>query len=221
MRPFAAISVLLVATTVAVARPANPPAIDYDALARDLVAELNRVRTNPKAYAAHLVERRRYFDGKLWNLPDRDPLRTKEGVAALDDALRALKRAKRAKPLTLDEDMSHAAADHVADIGPRGVLSHDGDNGSDPFARLARYGLVNGVGSENIGVAFRDARLFVIHQLVDDGIRDRGHRKNILDPRFRRIGIACGPHRKYNVVCVMDFADKFTPAIQRPMSPAR
>ena len=182
-------------------------------LEQALVAEINRVRADPRAYAKRLIERRRYFDGKLWNLPDRDPLRTKEGAAALDDAVRALRRAKRSRALVFDRLMASAARDHVADIGPRGVLSHEGVDGSLPFSRLARYGLVIGTGSENIGVAFTDAELFVIHQLVDDGVKDRGHRKNILDRRFRRIGVACGPHKKYNVVCVMDFAEAFRPPV--------
>jgi uncharacterized protein YkwD len=186
--------------------------LDYDALARDVLAEINRVREDPRAYAEHLVALRAYYDGKLWRLPDRDPVRTKEGVDALDDAVRTLKRSKQAKPLAFDAAMSRAAADHAADIGPRGSIAHDGSNGSQPFTRLARYGIVIGSGAENIGVAFTDPRLFVIHQLIDDGVPDRGHRDNILARPFGRLGIACGPHQRYRLVCVMDFAEAFEAA---------
>jgi hypothetical protein len=195
--------------------PAAKKPIDFDGLARGVLAEINLVRADPRAYAEHLVALRVHFDGRLWNIPGRDPIRTKEGVGALDEAVRTLRKAKPAKALGLDAAMSRAAADHVADIGPRASIAHDGANGSQPFTRLARYGIVIGSGAESIGVAFTDPRLFVIHQIVDDGVADRGHRDNILARAFGRIGIACGPHEKYNVVCVLDFAEAFEPSTPR------
>jgi uncharacterized protein YkwD len=39
-------------------------------------------------------------------------------------------------------------------------------------------------------------------------VRDRGHRKTLLNPAFRKVGVACAPHR-YGKVCVLDFAAGF------------
>jgi uncharacterized protein YkwD len=39
--------------------------------------------------------------------------------------------------------------------------------------------------------------------LIDDGVRDRGHRRNIFDPSSRVVGIACGPHPRYTATCVI------------------
>jgi uncharacterized protein YkwD len=44
---------------------------------------------------------------------------------------------------------------------------------------------------------------------VDDGVSDRGHRDNLLDPRWTVAGVACGPHREYEQMCVMDYAAKY------------
>jgi uncharacterized protein YkwD len=45
--------------------------------------------------------------------------------------------------------------------------------------------------------------------LVDDGVSDRGHRRNLLDPRWHYVGVACGSHYRYQTMCVLDFAVQF------------
>jgi uncharacterized protein YkwD len=39
--------------------------------------------------------------------------------------------------------------------------------------------------------------------IVDDGVPDRGHRRNIYEPSSGFVGIACGPHPKYTATCVI------------------
>jgi hypothetical protein len=39
--------------------------------------------------------------------------------------------------------------------------------------------------------------------LVDDGVPDRGHRRNIYQASARLVGIACGPHPRYEAMCVI------------------
>ena len=53
------------------------------------------------------------------------------------------------------------------------------------------------------------ARLGLEVALIDDGVANRGHRKSLLDPRWRYVGIACGLHARYRTVCVMDFASSY------------
>ncbi len=75
--------------------------------------------------------------------------------------------------------------------------------------RLTRYGRWSGKIGENISYGRSDARDVVIQLLVDDGIRSRGHRKNIFDPEFRVVGVGCGQHAGYRAMCVTTFASDY------------
>ena len=54
------------------------------------------------------------------------------------------------------------------------------------------------------------ARMTVIMLVIDDGVPDRGHRKNLFNPDFRTAGAAIGPHKGYGAMTVVDMADSFT-----------
>jgi hypothetical protein len=175
-------------------------------LESQVLEELNRVRANPRAYADSLAAMRQHYKGRLLELPGQVPLMTVEGPAALDGAVRALRAAKAARAFAPSPGMSRAARGHAADIGPRGATSHNGSNGSDPFKRLEAHGSWEGSAGENIQYGGRNAREVVAMLLIDDGVPSRGHRKNILEPKFRAVGIGCGKHAKFRSVCVIDFA---------------
>ena len=175
-------------------------------LETQVLDELNRVRANPKAYADTLAAMRQYYRGRLLELPGQVPLMTVEGPAALDGAVRALRAGKPASRFAPSPGMSRAARGHADDIGPRGATSHTGKNGSDPFRRLQCCGSWEGSAGENIQYGGRNAREVVAQLLIDDGVPSRGHRKNILEPAFRVVGIGCGKHARFRSVCVIDFA---------------
>ena len=45
--------------------------------------------------------------------------------------------------------------------------------------------------------------------LVDDGVRGRGHRKNIFNPIYNVAGAAYGSHARFGSVCSIDFASGY------------
>jgi hypothetical protein len=61
----------------------------------------------------------------------------------------------------------------------------------------------------------------VIDLIVDDGVKDRGHRHNIFDPLAKVVGVACGRHDTYGYMCVMDFAGAYVEGAAAPAAPAR
>jgi uncharacterized protein YkwD len=191
-------------------RPKGKPLVLRASLGKAVLAEINKMRRDPKGYARMLkTEYRSRYDGNLLRLPDRDPIRTREGAKALEEAIAVLERTRPVRALAWSPGLAKAAALHAADIGPRGSLDHRGNDGSWPHQRMGRYGLLTGLGGENLDFGFADARGVVVHLVVDDNVADRGHRKNLLNDEYRQIGVACGRHSIYEAVCVMDFAETF------------
>jgi hypothetical protein len=53
------------------------------------------------------------------------------------------------------------------------------------------------------------AREIVLALIVDDGVRGRGHRKNIFNPTYNMAGAAYGSHARFGSVCSIDFASDY------------
>jgi uncharacterized protein YkwD len=171
-----------------------------------VVYEINMARTAPKDYASLLEQHTNYYDKKLLRLPGETPILTKEGVVAAVEAIRFLNSVKSIYPLTPSKGMSLGARDHVADQGSSGSSQHKGSDGSQPWDRVNHYGTWEKSIGENIAFGSDKARNIVMGLIIDDGVSGRGHRINIFNPDFRVIGVACGRHATYRIVCVITFA---------------
>ena len=173
-------------------------------LAQEVLAEMNRLRVDPEGYVAVLADYRGQFDGDLVIRPGRVTIQTQEGVAAVDEAIRSLRRQPALSPLEPDAVLRLAAADLVRDQGETGETGHVSSDGLDFGARMARRG-GDPYGGENISYGYDTAREVVLQLLIDDGVPSRGHRANLLGPRFARAGVACGPHPVMDHLCVVDY----------------
>ncbi len=198
---------LLLVTLSLVAQDVSPE--KPTAFERGVVQEMSDLRVRPRAYAEHLRDQREYFQGFLWKRPGRVPLRTEEGVAALDEAIAFLETVRPVGPLRFNEGLARAARLHAQDIGPRGSIEHLGTDGTRLSVRLNRLGTWHGTIGENIGTLEEDPRQVVIQLLVDDGVPGRGHRHNLFNQDFHQAGAGHAPHREYRVVTVIDYADGF------------
>jgi uncharacterized protein YkwD len=191
----------------------STPTLDasyYAALDRGIVDELNRARTNPTGYATALEHDLQYFRGNLFRRPgEESALETREGTSAVLEAIRVLRQTPPLAPLRFSAPMSEAAEDHVRDQAPRGLMNHRGTDGSMAWDRVSRYGEWKKKISENMTFGPMTPHDVVAALLIDDGISDRGHRKNVLDPDIRLVGVACGTHKSYRVMCDMVQAGGF------------
>ena len=192
MRP----AILAAATSLFIAHFAHAkdpsPAADQEQIsATAVLRELNLARENPKLYATFAAEAR--------------PLHMIERGHAVDEAVRFLSKAHPLPPLTLSPGMCRAAADHCAEQ-VAGQLGHDGGDRSSPGDRISRYGSWSTTWGENISYCQKTARGVVLALIIDDGVRSRGHRKNIFNTKFNYAGAAFGPHARYRTVCTIDFA---------------
>lgn len=181
-----------------------------DQLEKDVVLELNKVRSNPKRYAReYLEELRLAFMGNIFTYPGQDPVKSKEGIAPLNECIQVLNKTEPVSILNPAEGLIKAAADLVADQQKHGGIGHISRNGSTPQKRIEKYGDWNICSSEDITYGSSEARQIVIALLIDDGVPDRAHRKNILNPCARFAGVCYGSHPDYQSMCVIDYAGQY------------
>ncbi|HKE20626.1 MAG TPA: CAP domain-containing protein [Kofleriaceae bacterium] len=175
-----------------------------------VAATIDRLRRDPTGFAAALAQYRRYYVDTYIYLPGLDaPIQTAEGVRAVDEAIAAARRARPRPSLRISPGLSRAARAHAFEIGRAGSVDHNGRDGSEPLQRMERHGRVTGLSGENIGTGWGDSAVMVMSLFVDDGIRGRGHRVNLLELGYHVVGVGCGPHSRFGTVCVLDFADEF------------
>lgn len=165
-------------------------------------AELNRFRSDPAAYTEYLGDYRERFEGKLLVGDDDSEIdiMTREGVVAVDEAIRELRREKPLPTLEWSDALARVAADHVAVQSRSGAVGHY-TRGRGPGERMKARGggpYVN----EVITYGHHTPEGVVDQLLIDDGVPDRGHRHSLLRATHRYAGVACGSHPVHRTMCV-------------------
>ena len=158
--------------------------------------ELNLARTQPREYAKIVESRMQAIRG------------TDQRCVAEAEAF--LRRQRPLGPLQFTPGLVMSARQHVTDQGPTGAIGHRGTDGGSPWSRMAKHGQGTGRLGENISYGYADARTIVVTLIVDQGVPDRAHRRNIFCRDFKVAGAACGPHARYGAMCVIDFAGGFS-----------
>ncbi len=188
-----------------------------------VVAEINRARTNPAAYADWLENMKQYFDGNELKIPGRPSFTTATGAAGFDEAIQYMKSVSPAPPVTISNGLYLAARDHAQDLATNGGnIPHLGTDGSTASDRMSRYGsfsITSSSNGENIASAsssFNWPELFIMLMIVDDWVPSRGHRLNTMNPVFQEVGVACAPNTFGVTNCVMDFAAEYTDSPNLP-----
>ncbi len=177
---------------------------------KEIIYEINLFRSNPADYAEKYISPLgKLYKGKLLYYPNDKPLLTKEGVRALNECVRELKKASPLPIVYPSPGLTKAASDLVKDQSRTGKTGHIGSDHSDSKKRIERFGNWKTRIAENIAYGGTSARQVIIYLLIDDGQYDRGHRKNFLQPDFKMVGVAFGKHPAYNNMVVMDFAGSF------------
>jgi uncharacterized protein YkwD len=118
--------------------------------------------------------------------------------------LRDLKKTFDLVPLMPEQDLTAIAQGHALKSGEIGTTGHNGFKKrfeplmGNPYTHVG----------ENCSYGYEQAIDIVISLLIDEGVKELGHRHNILAPDFNSIGIAIRPHRSYRINCVMDFGSR-------------
>lgn len=116
-----------------------------------------------------------------------------------------LEIAKPVNALQSSSVLEKLAKGHALDMGEKGNVGHASSNGT-TFENRVRKKIKTGMIAENCDYGNAEPLDIVMSLLIDDGITSLGHRKNILHPTLKFVGIAIEKHKTYRVNCVMDFA---------------
>jgi uncharacterized protein YkwD len=105
--------------------------------------------------------------------------------------INAQRSAHGVRALRLDHRLSRAARRHSRDMVAHGYFAHDSQNGTGFSARIASTGWMTGRSRWNVGenLAWGTGSLATPRSIVAAWMHSAGHRHNILQPRFRLIGI--------------------------------
>ena len=136
---------------------------------------INTVLLNPKSPVYKTIKQRNFYYNSLI-----DNLKT----LVPDDS-----------PLMPDTDLFLTAKCHAYESGKIGYVGHDRKSNicvKDFYGECCYYGL-------------NDPFDIVISLLIDEKIRDLGHRKIMLSNRYGLIGVSLQPHISYGTNTVLDF----------------
>jgi len=128
---------------------------------------------------------------------------------AIDEAAEAqmlvLVNEERAKvgapPLMVDQALVRSARAHSTDMWERQYFAHENPDGESPFDRMQEAGAKFLLAGENLALA-------PTVRLAHTGLMNSpGHRRNILDPTFRRVGIGIIDGGIYGKMVTQNFAN--------------
>jgi len=197
------IGLLVYFCTPLISQAASP----QEDLGEQVLEEINLARAEPLQYADYIRDWRKRFKGKLYQVPGTSFLRkTREGIAALNEAIEFLNQQKPLPPLDWSPGLAAAAAELIREQGKTGETGHEDRQSGGMAERIKHHGTWEGQIGEKIAYVPNEPRLLVMQLIVDDGVPDRGHRKNLFNSRFKEAGVACGPHTRFGTMCVADFS---------------
>ena len=173
----------------------------------------NKLRKDPKSYIPALEDRLKRMDGKRLLVKENTYLVTKEGAPAVKEAIKYLTKVKPIEErMKISKALCKAAQDHAEDSGASGLVGHIGTDRSTMDDRINRYVMQCNWKGESINYRnYETAEDVIIDLLIDDGVKDRGHRKNLFNANFNCLGVGVADHKVYEKCVVIVYSSDVTP----------
>jgi uncharacterized protein YkwD len=115
-----------------------------------------------------------------------------------------LYKASPVTPLIVISTLNQTSKSHANDLARHHQFSHNSSDGTTFPQRMAKAGIPISC-AENIYNGGDVALDAVITLLIDEGVSNLGHRRNILNKNARLIGVAFLPYNSGSFILVQDF----------------
>jgi uncharacterized protein YkwD/uncharacterized membrane protein required for colicin V production len=141
-------------------------------------------------------------EGKPVKIPATDHIRLDTGAENRMLVMVNEDRTSRGlRPLMMDAKLRNVAREHSRDMFERGYFSHVTPDGVDPFKRMHGAGIRFFTAGENLAMA---PTVTIAHRGL---MNSPGHRENILNPAFKRVGIGVYSNAFYGKVFSQEFTN--------------
>ena len=104
-------------------------------------------------------------------------------------------------PLVWNDTLAKTAKAHSMDMVERGFFSHDNPDGKTPFDRMRAEGINYRAAAENIA-----AGQATPEKAIAEWMNSEGHRRNILNPDLKELGVGLARGGKYGIYWTQNFA---------------
>lgn len=172
-----------------------------------VIEEINEARTDPKEYAKKIRHVKKFFKGKLLKIPEEIPIMTTEGESAFEEAAEYLEKQQPIKPVKFSKGLTNVSQDAIKKICRMSDIEEV--NNIDLESIIDKYGKLVGEISQAVDFGSSSPELVVINLIVDDGDKSRGNRMNIMNPKFKLVGVSTSGHKTYLSCTVIMYARYF------------
>jgi uncharacterized YkwD family protein len=154
------------------------------------------INANPQVANPDII-----WSGLTLNIPSAEVSApdTETSASTYADQVVSLVNEQRAEaglqPLTVDQPLADMALDKAKDMYSNNYFSHTSPTYGSPFDMMEDYGIPFSYAGENIAMGQRTPQ-----EVMTAWMNSEGHRENILNPNFTKIGVA-----SYNNYWVQDF----------------
>lgn len=166
---------------------------------KELVNEINRLRTNPKRYTATLKDYITCFSGNVLHFPGNSScITTEEGPKAYTEAIDYLLTQERREPLCPSKGLCRICEDYIKQI------RHIEDIESVDLDKIIKkYGSYKGSFSRAIDFGGEVPENVIAYLVVCDGDTSRGQRNTLLNPEVKFVGVGTGKHDSFGYFSVI------------------
>lgn len=173
---------------------------------KQLIDEIDFLRTNPKRYSRKVAKYCDYFQGNTFNIPNTNiKIETEEGAEAYKDAVGYLVNQGRRETLNPSKGLCRAAEDLLYEA------QKDADKvGSIKVEKLInKYGSIKGDLSRLIDFGGDTPEQVVMNLVASDGDPSRGQRYSLLNPELKLIGVANAVDQQYGHCTIIIMVSEF------------